>query len=209
MTEATQVEVNRFVKEVDEFVANLNRFDTSAMRANVYATNDTVLIDKYETTLNQANILHSTIEATTGAWDAARRAYTSLTDRTSMAIGDAVDEIRSWFGYSVTGDLDAYSVSPISGGNLGAFAAIQLPAAAWIAGIISAAYLLNQAMKRLMLQIDASRLQRANPTLSYDAAITRAKFASAGPGLFGAATLPLVIAGGLALWLFFGQKNNE
>jgi len=207
MAAANPQEMNSFVRVVDEFMQNFAKLNLSATRKAVYESGNSALIDDYETTFDRAQTLKAAIEATTGTWQAAKRGYAVVTSETSMLIGDAIDTVRSWFGYKPAGDLGRYAAVPISAGQLGALSAIQLPAAAWVAGIISAAYLLNQAMKRVMLQIDAAKLQRDNPAMPYNKAIELAKTASRGPGLFGLSTVPLILGGALALWLLLGKKK--
>lgn len=188
--QATEQEMNRFVRVVDEFMANYAKLTDPKLRSDVYASRNSALIADYEQASQQAGALKTTIEATTGAWNAAKRAYANVTDETSMIIGDAVDEIRSWFGYKPMGGLGA----------------IQLPAAAWIAGIVSAAYLLNKTMTQIFVQVETARMLRADPTLTREQALTRATNAMKS-SFFGQATVPLLIAAGLAVYLLFGRKR--
>lgn len=210
MADPTTQEMNRFVKEVDSFMANTAKLNDPAMRAKVAATGNPALMNDYNSAVSQSRILKNTIEATVGAWNAAKAGWQKITDTTSMAIGDAIDEIRSWFGYKPAGGLSAYDVSPISGGtlgSLGALGAVQLPAAVWIAGIVSAAYLLNQTMNKIFVSVEASRIMSADPTVSRSQALTAAASAVRSAGFFGGATVPLLIAAGLAAFLLFGKKQ--
>jgi len=187
MSEASPQEMNRFVSEVNSFMKNYARLIQPGTRADVYATGNSAIISDYESAVSQARILKRTIEATTGAWNAAKAAYSTVTGITSTGIGDAIDEIRSWFGYD-----------PATG--VGGLGIVQLPAAAWIAGIISAAYLLNATMNKIFIAIEATKITRADPTISRERALALAKSAVSSP-FFGNATLPLLTAGALALYL--------
>lgn len=158
MAEPTKTELNKFVQTVDDFLAMKNK--VASRRAEVYATNDPELISDYESFVSKADILQSTIESTVGAWNAAKAEYAKITDTTSTAIGDAIDEIRSWFGYD-----------PAPG--IGFLGIIQLPAAAWIAGIIAAAALLWRMGNSLMTRIDAATIARRE-NIPYSEALTKA-----------------------------------
>lgn len=209
--QATPQEMNKFVQVVDEFMSNYDKLMDPQMRTDVYNSRNSALIADYESATGQAQTLKRTIEATTGAWNAAKQSWANVTDKTSMVIGDAIDEIRSWFGYDPAPGIGNYDFvrfdsSPISGGNLGAFAAIQLPAAAWIAGIVSAAYLLNKTMNQIFISVEASRFQRIDPTLSRSQALEKAVTAVTGGGFFGRATLPLIAAGALAIYLVMRKR---
>lgn len=190
--EATQQEVNRFVREVDLFMENYDKLMDPQFRSDVYASRDSGLIADYEQASQQAKVLKNTIEATTGAWSAAKKAYSSVTDQTSMAIGDAIDEIRSWFGYD-----------PAPG--LNGLGALQLPAAAWIAGIISAAFLLNRGMDKIFISVEASRLQRMNPGISREQALIKAADVITGGGL-SITTFALLAAAGLTLYTIMRRR---
>jgi len=194
VAEATQQEMNRFVATVDEFMQKLAKLESPAMRDAAYASNDRALIDDYEITLGRAKGLRATIETTTGIWDSAKAAYASVTDQTSMYIGDAIDEIRSWFG---TGPKV----------NLSALGVIQLPAAVWITGIIATAYIAIRSIDAIFIRLDASRIQREDPTISRDRAIAKARTAAAVGSFFSFQTAPLLLGGALALWLLWNANR--
>lgn len=203
MAEPTPQEMNKFVATIDEFMLKLAKLNSPQMRQTAYASGDQVLIDDYEITLGRAKGLAATIETTTGAWTAAKSAYSAVTDQTSILIGDAIDEIRSWFGAGPKADLSGQNLSGqnLSRCNLGALGLVQLPAAAWIAGILAAAYIAIRSMDAIFIRLDASRLQREDPTISRDQAISRARTASAIGSFFSFQAAPLLIGGALALWL--------
>lgn len=205
--QTTPQEMNRFVTAVDEFFANYARLTSAQTRAEVYASGSPTLIADYESAVRQGGMLKRTIEGTVGVWGAAKTAWASVTDVTSTIIGDAIDEIRSWFGYEPAG-VGSYDVSPISGGTLGALGVIQLPAAAWVAGIIGAVFLANQAMNIIFVSLEANRIQRADPTISRSQALDVARRAVKTAGFFGNATLPLIAAAALAAWLLFGRQQR-
>jgi hypothetical protein len=213
--------MNIFVAEVDKFMANYSKLILPSTRAEVYASGNPELIANYETAVTRGRILKSTIEGTVGAWNAAKRAWGSVTDVTSTVIGDAIDWVRGIFGDGPNADLRAYQaspisggqlgrydVSPISGGQLGALGALQLPAAAWVAGIISSAYLLNSLIEKIWISIEATRIQKANPNIPRDEAINAAAGAVKRAGILGDfdLTLPLVAAAAIAAFLIFGKK---
>jgi hypothetical protein len=198
MAEATQTEMNRFVAIVESFKNNLARLNSAETRNAVYASNNSALIRDYENTLTQSNILNSTIEGTVGAWEAAKSGWGILTSQTSMWIGDAVDEIRSWFQTS-------NNLGCIGCPQLGSFGAVQLPAAVWIAGIVAAAYALNKGMEKIFIAIEATKMQEANPNLSRERAVTLARNAIVG-SWFGLAPGVLLAAGAVGLYLVFRKR---
>ena len=202
--QATPTQLNRFVAAVDEFYANAKRLNAPQFKQSVYATRDAALIADYERTVNQARVLSNTIGATVGAWNTAKAAWSSVTDTTSTVIGDAIDEIRSWFGYQPAGDFGAY----VSIGNLSGLAAgpVALPAAAWIAGILGAVYLVNKAMRQIFVSMQASRMQREDPTLSREQALVAATRSTTSPGFFGIATVPLLLAAGVVVFLVIKRR---
>lgn len=209
--QATAQEMNRFVKSVDDFFANYAKLSSPQMRNQVYASGNASLIADYESALRQGRLLKGTIETTVGAWSSAKAAWSTVSGITSTAIGDAIDEIRSWFGYQPAGvsgyGVAGYDVSPVSGGTLGALGVIQLPAAAWVAGIVASALLLNAAMNKIFISVEASRIQKADPTMSRSQALDVASRAVKTAGLLGSATWPLLAAAALALYLVFGRKR--
>lgn len=205
--QATPGEMNQFVQSVDEFFANYAKLISPTMRAQVYATGNAAVIADYESAKSQGAILKSTIEATTGAWATAKAAYSAVTDTTSTVIGDAIDEIRSWFGYKPAGEyLAACQCDNNSLAGLGYLGAVQLPAAAWVAGILGAVYLANQAMNKIFIFVAAGQIQAADPTVSRSQALAEASRAVKANGILGAITLPLIAAAALAAFLIFGRK---
>ncbi len=207
---ATPQELNRFVQSVDEFFSNYAKLISPAMRAQVYATGNAAVIADYESAKSQGAILKSTIEATTGAWATAKAAYSVITGATSTFIGDAIDEFRSWFGYKPAGGLGYLGACncPAPGlGYLGGLGVVQAPAAAWVAGILGAVYLANQAMNKVFIFVAANQIQAADPTLSRAQALAAAADTVRGEGIIGAITLPLVAAAVLAAFLIFGRKT--
>lgn len=234
--QANPQEMNRFVKSVDEFFANYAKLTTPAMRDQVYSSGQPQLIADYQAAVSRGATLSRTIQGTVGAWNAAKSAWAGVIGATSTVIGDAIDEIRSWFGYEPApgvgfydpspisggtlgqwrgsgtpnpGTLGAYDPSPISGGRLGALGAIALPAAAWVATILGVVYLLNQAMGKIFIWVDANSIQKADPTISREKALDVAARTAARGGLFGDAgkILPLLAAAALGLYLLLGQKR--
>lgn len=218
---ASPEQMNIFVAEVDTFMANYAKLILPSTRAEVYASGNPTLIANYDSAVSKGRSLKMAIEGTVGAWSAAKRAWSSVTDVTSTVIGDAVDWLRGLWGagplpdlqaYDVSpisgGQLGRYDVSPISGGQLGALGAIQLPVAAWVAGIISAAYLLNASINKIWISIEATRIQKSNPNISRDDAINAAAGAVRRAGFLGDIdlTLPLIAAAALAAFLIFGKK---
>ena len=109
-TAATQTELNKFVKVVDEFKAKYARLISSATRNDVYATKNATLISDYETAVVRGRALNATIDSMVGMWSAFKRGYATVTDVTSTAIGDAIDTIRSWFGYDPAPGIGHYVV---------------------------------------------------------------------------------------------------
>lgn len=203
----TPEEMNQFVRSVDEFFANYAKLISPAMRAQVYATGNASVIADYESAKTQGAMLKNTIEATTGAWAAAKGAWGSVTDVTSTVIGDVVDEIRSWFGYQPAGEYLGACNCPAPGlGGLGYLGAVQLPAAAWIAGILGAVYLANSAMQKIFVFVAANQIQAADPSVSRSQALAAASRAVKTNGILGAITLPLIAAAALAAFLVFGRK---
>jgi hypothetical protein len=227
MAETTPQEMNQFVKTVDEFMANYAKLISPETKGQVYATGNPTLISNYENAVTQSRILKRTIEATVGAWNVAKKAWASVTGVTSTFIGDAIDTVRSWFGYDpasgVTRDgMDGLGClgcpanecencpvinhgGPVSG--MGALGIVQLPAAAWIAGIIAAAYLLNGTMKKIFISIEATRIIKADPNISRGRALEMASSAVS-TNFFGSATMPLIAAGLIAVYFLLGSKSR-
>ncbi len=200
MATATQTELNKFVKVVDEFKANYARLILPATRSDVYATGNPVMIRDYDNAVSRGSALNSTINATVGAWNAFKRGYGAITDVTSTAIGDAIDTIRGWFGYDPAPGVGHYAV------NLGALGIVQLPAAAWVAGIIATAVILNSGMNKIFVTIEANKIQRENPGVSRGDALVQAERGL--PSLLPGGLTPIMLGvGALALWLMFAQKK--
>ena len=199
-TEATQTKLNKFVKVVDEFKANYARLLLPATRSEVYASRNAAMISDYEKAVSRGGALNTTINTTVGAWNAFKRGYATVTDTTSTVIGDAIDEVRSWFGYKPAGGIGHLPI------NLGALGIVQLPAAAWIAGIVAAAYTLNALMSKIFVTLEANKIQRQNPEISRANALVQAERGL--PSLLPGGLTPVMIGvGALALWLMFGQKK--
>jgi hypothetical protein len=195
-TEATQTELNKFVKVVDEFKAKYARLILPATRNDVYATNNAALISDYESAVSRGGALNTSINALVGVWTVFKRGYSSVTDKTSMVIGDAIDEIRSWFGYNPMGDLPP----------LGSLGIVQIPAAIGVAGIIGAALVLIAAMNRIFISVEANKIQRENPGTTRAVALRQAE--SGLPSFIPGGITPLMIAAGaVALWFVLGSKK--
>lgn len=228
--QASQAELNKFVRVVDEFKAKFAKLILPATRAQVYASGNQKMIADYESAVSRGNALNATINALVGAWSAFKSGYRKVTDTTSTVIGDAVDEIRSWFGYKPMGccdqmgnvppaanerilaqqkpfDIDRDLVGmPLSQfGGLGAVPLAAIPAAVAVAGVISAALILNSLMDKIFVSLEANRIQKENPRISRGAALSQAEAGL--PSLLpGGLSLPMLAAGGVALWFIFGKK---
>ena len=194
--EASQTELNKFVKVVDEFQAKYLLSISPAIRAQVYATNNPALISDYETTVTRGGVLNTSINTLVGAWNAFKSGYAAVTDVTSTVIGDAIDEIRSWFGYKPMGDLPP----------LGTLGVIQIPAAVAVAGIITAGMVLIAAMNGIFIALEANKIQRENPSVSRAVAIRQAEAGL--PSFIPGGITPVMIGlGALALWMILGAKK--
>ena len=199
MAQATQQELNKFVEVVDKFMANYAKLTAPGVREQVIATGDSEFIDDYDIAVGRGRILKRTIETTVGAWNTAKREYARITDTTSTAIGDAIDEIRSWFGYEPAGDLSCYDKS-----GLGSLGALQIPAAAWVTGIIVAAVALNKSISNIFVRLEANRLQRENPNLPREVAIAQATARL--PRLFpDTPNIALIAVAAIGAWFIFGR----
>lgn len=183
--QASPAETNRFVQEVDKFMANYETLKSPANQKIVYESNNPQLIADYENAINSAGRLSGTIESTVGAWNQARRAYTSVTDVTSTGIGDAIDEIRSWFGYD-----------PAPG--IGGLGAVQIVPAVWMAGIVAAAVVANNMMSKVFVMIKAAQLERTGVSPERAAQIASQSMA---PGIFKGMNTALLAGGALALFI--------
>ncbi len=186
----SQPALNKFAKNIDEFKAKFAKLINPQTRAQVYASGNQKMISDYETAVVRGNALNRSINALVGAWDAFKRGYKAVTDQTSMVIGDAIDEIRSWFGYKPAGGIGCYgmgNVPPMYGedvlsvgkpldidahlygqplGGLGAIQLAAIPASIAVAGVISAALILNSLMDKIFVSIEATRIQKENPKTS-------------------------------------------
>lgn len=185
--QASPEQLNRFVEVVDEFMHKYDRLIAPDTRAQVYATRDPRLIGDYETAVRRGGLLKRNIEAVTGAWKAAKDFYAEATQQTSIWIGDAIDEVRSWFGYKP--------------GGVGGLGVVQIPAAVWVAGTIAAAVVLIKSINKVFVLLEASELQRENPGMPRAVALSRASDAL-DPGFFAGLRGPLLIAAAAAgYWL--------
>lgn len=200
--EATQTELNKFVKVVDEFKAKYARLILPATRAQVYATNNAAIISDYESAVSRGGALNSTINVTVGAWSAFKRGYASVTDVTSTIIGDAIDAIRGLFGYEPAPGLSSIGLNP----GLGALGVVQIPAAIAVGGIIAASLILIAAMNRIFISIEATKIQRENPNVSRAVALRQAEAGL--PSFLPGGITPIMIGvGALALWMILGDRK--
>ncbi len=201
MPDATQTELNKFVKVVDEFKAKYALLISPATRAQVYASKNPALISEYETTVSRGGALNSSINALVGAWNAFKRGYGAVTDVTSTAIGDAIDTIRGWFGYDPAPGIGHY----VAAQGLGVLGVIQIPAAVAVAGIVGAAIVLIAAMNRIFISIEASKIQKQNPGITRAVALRQAE--SGLPSFIPGGITPIMIGlGALALWMVLSKK---
>ena len=198
MAQASQQQMNEFVKVIDEFMQKYTRLISTQTRTEVYASGNPGLISDYENAVSRGGMLKTNIEIVTGAWQAAKRAYSSVTDVTSMYIGDAID----WFK-----DLFGGTPIPVSGPQIGGLGVIQIPAAVWIVGTIAAGAALILSIDRIFITLEANRIQRDSPGMTRVQAITQAKGAI-GLNIFGDVK-QLAIIGGIVFvaWLIYGQKK--
>jgi hypothetical protein len=194
MAQASQPQMNEFVAKVDEFMRKYDSFISPATRAEVYATGDTAKISEYESIVQRGRLLKSSIETVTGLWADAKRAYSAVTDVTSMYIGDAVDWLKDLFGgNNVAG--------------LGALGVIQIPAAAFVITAIAGAVAMLMAMDSFLVTMRAKKIQ-AETGMSYPDALNRARSTTGIGGAIGSLTQPLIIAAvALVAWLYLGQKK--
>lgn len=183
---ASSAELNKFVQTVDEFMRKYAVLVSPATRAAVYATQNPTLIADYETAVSRGRLLRANIEAVTGAWVAARKIYAAAIDQSSMWIGDAIDEVRSWFGYRP--------------GGMNGLGALQIPAAVWVVGTIAAAAVLISTMNKIFVVLEASKIQRENPGMTREQALSQANDAF-GLSLFGGMKWPAIIGLGVLAYL--------
>jgi len=197
--QASQAELNKFVKVVDEFKAKYARLILPATRSQVYATKNATIISDYESAVSRGRILNGTINTTVGAWEVFKRGYGAVTNVTSTAIGDAIDTVRGWFGYDPAPGIGSYA-------PMGGLGAIQIIPAVAIAGIIGAALVLIAAMNRIFISIEASNIQRENPSISRAVAIRQAEAGL--PSFIPGGITPVMIGvGALALWMILGERK--
>jgi hypothetical protein len=192
MAQASQNQMQEFVAVVDEFMQKFAKLSSPATRAEVYASGDQQLISDYESTLWKGNALKSSIETTVGAWNAAKRGWSSVTDKTSMYIGDAIDAIRNLFG---------------GGPDTDGLGAIQIPAAAFVVGAIGASAALILSIDRIFIALEAGRIQRDSPGINREQAYEIAK-GNVGLDVFGDVNRFAMIAGlAFIAYLIYGQKK--
>lgn len=192
--QATAENMNRFVAVVDEFMQKFAKLSLPSTRTEIYASNNPALISDYESTLSKGRALKMSIDTTVGAWQTAKAGWASVTDVTSLYIGDAIDWLKALFG-------------PESNGNLNALGIIQIPAAAFVIAAIGASTALIFSMDRIFIAMEASKIQRENPGTSRSAAYAQAK-SGTGLDLFGGINQLAMIAGlAFVAYLYFGQKR--
>ena len=191
---ATPQAMNNFVEIVDDFMANYSKLIAPETRDAVYASNDPSLIADYQSAVNKSDTLKSTIEATTGAWNSFKQGYHAVTDVTSTYIGDAVDWVRGIFGYNPAPGISGLGI-----------AQYVLPAI-WVAGIVAAAYTLNRVINNVFIAIEASKIQRENPSVSREQALAVASKTYA-PPLFGGSSWMLYAALAAGVYLLWQKKR--
>ena len=199
MPAASTEQLRELVKIVDDFLTV--RSDVLSRQAEVYASGDPELIADFESFMGRSNALKASIEKTVGAWNAAKMAWGNITDKTSAAIGDAID----WFRETFTDYEAAPGIGSYHNASLAAFGAIQVPAAAWVAGISASAFLLWRMGKGLMTRIDAIKISRER-NIPYDQALIQADKVG-GMKLFTVEMAPLYI-GALAAAYFLWFRNK-
>lgn len=192
MAQASQPQMNEFVKVIDEFMQKYARLISPQTRAEVMASGDSQLISNYETAVSRGGMLQTNIEVVTGAWSAAKRAYASVTDVTSTVIGDVVDWFKDLFD---------------GGNNVSGLGVIQIPAAAWIVGTIAAGAALILSIDRIFITLEANRIQRDSPGVSREQAIVLAK-RGIGLNVFGdVQKIAMIGAIAFVVWIVYGQKR--
>jgi len=180
---------SNFARVVDTFYKK--RAALILARNKVMASGDAQLIADYNSAIARATSMNSTIQNAVGVWSVARKKYASLTDTTSMAIGDAVDTIRSWFGYDPSQGLN----------GLGA---IQLIPIAVAGGIAAAVIIVTKGIDEVLIRIEATKIQREDG-VSRSEAIKRATNAY-DDGFFKGAFDWKVIGGVAAIAWFLTRK---
>ena len=191
MAQATQTQMNEFVAKVDEFMRKYDLLISDTTKQQVYASGDPQLISDYEKAVSRGGLLKANIENVVGAWQAAKRAYASVTDYTSTVIGDAIDAIREWWGGDENNTLGA----------------LQIPAAAWVIATIGAAAALIISIDAIFVRLEANRIQKQNPDVSRERAIQIAKGAVGIGGAVSALSQPMMIAAAAFIaWLWLSKK---
>lgn len=90
--------------------------------------------------------------------------------------------------------------------DLGSLGIVQIPAAVAVAGVISAALILIAGMNRIFISIEASKIQRENPSVSRAVALRQAEAGL--PSFIPGGITPLMIGvGALALFMIFRGKR--
>lgn len=190
--QATQPQMSKFVRVVDEFMQKYARLISPQTRAEVYASGNPTFISDYEKAVSRGGALRTSINATVGAWQTAKREWSQVTDVTSMYIGDAVDWLKNLFG---------------GGPQIGGLGLVQIPAAAFVIGAIGASAALILSIDRIFITLEANRIQRDSPDTSRADAITIAK-RGIGLNVFEGIGAPIMLAGvAVIAWLVFGQKR--
>lgn len=188
---ASSGQMNEFVRVVDEFMLKYAKLVSPGMRTEVYASGNPALISDYESAVSRGGALKTSIDTTVGAWGAAKRGWQSVTDTTSLYIGDAVDWLKNLFGNNT---------------NLSGLGIIQIPAAAFVVGAIGVSAALILSIDRIFIAVEANRIQHDNPGLSRDQAYALAK-GNVGLDIFAGVNRFAMIAGlGILAYLYFGKK---
>lgn len=181
--QASREDIGRLVKNVDQFMQKYAELKSPDVRAAVSASQNSEIMREYANTLAAADGMKRTIDSTVGAWDAFKRAYGRVTDTTSMYIGDAIDEIRSWFGYDPApgiGEMPIFAADVpgsmhyrglMTGNGLGALSAVPVIAAAVAVGVAGAAYIINKQIDNFMVMLQAWRIRSNDPTISQQRAL--------------------------------------
>lgn len=186
MAEPSAKEVTQFFQTTDTFMQNYARLTSPETQAKVYASNDQTLIADYERLKTRGSALKSQVENAVGAWTNAKQLYATATDKTSMYIGDAIDEIRSWWGTGPKADLQGLGI-------------LQFPlAAVAVAGIVGTAFLLNSLMSQMFVRIETESLVESGMPRTQALKVAQGTLA---PTFLQALNVPLLLGGVLAIWL--------
>ena len=176
---------SKFASVVDTFYRK--RAALKNARGKVLATKDAQLIADYNSAVARSESMHNTIVNAVGVWNTARQQYARVTDTTSLAIGDAVDTIRSWFGYDPSHGLN----------GLGALQIIPIAVAG---GIAAAVIIVTKGIDEVLIRIEATRIQK-DDGVSRSEAIKRATDAYDDSFFKGAFDWKVI--GGVALVAYF------